>query len=617
MRSRLFDLASPNNSSLRNSSLRNSSPRNSSLHLLNPRCRKARLAILFGLACFWSVILGARLLSLQVFNFELWQDWALRQHFAQVEVASERGPIYDRNGKLLAVSVPAGSIYVRPRQITNRKEVGERLSGLLGLSRDEIEKKLNTPSPFVWIKRQMPRAFAEKVDDWGLSGVGYVLEAKRYYPFNQAGSSLVGKVGIDGVGLSGVEALYEKQLHEEHVKTRVVRDALGKTMQFASDGGQAFELPRGEALRLTIDADLQLIVDEELEKGRQASNAKQAYAVMIDSETGEVLAMSQAPSMNFNNPSTGAKDELTNRIVEAVFEPGSIFKPLVAAAAIDKGIARPEEMINCERGRFAVGRHTIKDVHPQGILSFRDVVVRSSNIGMTKIGMRMGSERLYEAIRTFGFGEGSDLGFPGESKGILRPESTWAFVDVATHAFGQGVAVTPLQIVRAVASIANGGKLPRLQLLQSEQPFASKRVISEKTAGIVRDIMYGVVEDAHGTGKKGAIKGIRVGGKTGTAQKARQGGGGYAAGSYVASFVGFVDLAPLGIKQNITLIVSIDEPKAAVIYGGTLAGPVFHDIMLRSLQLISTRYELRPPSEEPLYEPQKKGFTTVSYKVSR
>ncbi len=581
--------------------------------LLNPKARKSRLKLIMGLCFVYGGILCLRLLSLQVLNFEQWQDWALRQHFSQVEVHSERGPIYDRNAKLLAVSVPAGSVYVRPGQITNRWEVVRRLSELLGMKPQAVEEKIGKNAPFVWVKRQVQRSLAEKVNSWGLQGVGYVLESRRYSPYNQAASPLIGKVGVDGTGLSGIEAMYEKLLHEDHIQRRVARDARGNIL--VSDSDRPFDVPRGKPLRLTIDADLQLIVDEELEKGRQSSNAKNAYAVMMDADTGEILAMSQAPSVNFNNPGTGSREELTNKLVETVFEPGSIFKPIVAAAAIELGAARPTEMINCEGGRYRFSTHTIKDVHPQGLLSVRDVIVRSSNIGMTKIGVKLGSERLYNAIRLFGFGTSSGLNLPGESSGILRAESTWAKVDVATHSFGQGVAVTPLQIVRAMSVLANGGKLPTLRLIQSDEPFQSRRLISTRTAGIIKEMLFGVVEDPHGTGKKAGIKGVRVGGKTGTAQKARTGAKGYASGAYVSSFVGFVDASSLGIKQTLVMIVSIDEPRSPVIYGGALAGHVFHEIMLKSLQLLATRFELQPPHFEQKAPPAKsKGFTTVGYR---
>jgi cell division protein FtsI (penicillin-binding protein 3) len=298
-------------------------------------------------------------------------------------------------------------------------------------------------------------------------------------------------------------------------------------------------------------------------------------------------------------------------------------KPMVAAAAVDAGVVRANELINCENGRFPFSKHTIKDVHPSGIIPFHDVVVRSSNIGMTKVGIRMGSERLYSYLRRFGFGQSSDLGLPGESAGILRPEPAWSKVDVATHSFGQGVAVTPLQVVRAVAAISNGGILPELSVVIDEGGIPEgRRIISDKAADAAREMMYGVVEDKHGTGAKAAIPGIRVGGKTGTAQKASPNGRGYQAGSYVASFVGFADGAPLGVGRNLTTMVIIDEPKAKSIYGGTLAAPVFQRVMDRSFRFLSTKSELgvgrnRAPMVIPNapIEIRDEELFTASYKV--
>jgi cell division protein FtsI (penicillin-binding protein 3) len=268
-------------------------------------------------------------------------------------------------------------------------------------------------------------------------------------------------------------------------------------------------------------------------------------------------------------------------------------KPIVAAAAVDAGVVTPKELINCENGRFPFSKHTIKDVHPSGVISFYDVVVRSSNIGMTKVGIRMGSERLYSYLRKFGFGQSSQLGLPGESAGILRAEPSWSKVDVATHSFGQGVAVTPLQVVRAIAAIANGGVLPQLSVVIGEQGIPKgNRIISERAASAARDMMYGVVEDEHGTGAKAVIPGLRVGGKTGTAQKAHPKGRGYMAGAYVASFVGFADGAPLGVSRNVTVMVIIDEPRAKSIYGGTLAAPVFQRVVDRSFKFLATKNQL-------------------------
>lgn len=588
--------------------------------------RPLRLRLIGLGALLWVGVLVTRLYSLQISDFETWQDWAVKQHVTDVEIASERGPILDRNGKLVAVSVPAESVYVRPRQIKDKERVARELSRALGVKPAVIGEKLSSKQPFVWVKRQLPRHEVRRITELGLAGVGTVLESRRFYPYNNAASSLIGKVGTDGVGLSGIESIYERKLHQEHVKTRAGKDAFGKIIQTGiTEGEEPFSPPRGDALRLTLDADLQIIMDEELEIGRKNANAKQAMAVMIDSDTGEIISLSQSPSFNFNNPSRGSKNELRNLLVEAVFEPGSVMKPLVAAAAFDLGVVRSRELINCENGRFPFSKHTIKDVHPSGIIPFYDVVVRSSNIGMTKVGIRMGSERLYSYLRRFGFGRSSNLGLPGESAGILRPEQTWSKVDVATHSFGQGVAVTPLQVVRAVASIANGGILPELSVVIGEGGIPSgNRIVSEKAAEAAREMMYGVVEDEHGTGGNAKIVGLRVGGKTGTAQKASPNGRGYQAGAYVASFVGFADGAPLGISRNLTAMVIIDEPRAKSIYGGTLAAPVFQKIVERSFKFLATKNQLGVATpREPMLVPdesvevKEEELFTASYKGPR
>ncbi|MFO0417529.1 MAG: peptidoglycan D,D-transpeptidase FtsI family protein [Pseudomonadota bacterium] len=570
--------------------------------------RPMRLRLIGVFSLLWVGVLVARMYSLQISDFETWQEWAIKQHVADVEVASERGPVVDRNGKLVAVSVPAESIYIRPRQIKDKQRVTKELSKALGIKPALVGEKIVSKQPFVWVKRQLHRHEAQKITELNLPGVGSVLESRRFYPYNNAASALIGKVGVDGVGLSGIESLYEKQLREEHVKTRAGRDAFGKIIHTGiTEPDQPFSPPKGNEVRLTIDADLQIIMDEELELGRKEANAKQAMAVMIDSDTGEIIALSQSPSHNFNNPSKSSKNELRNLLVEAVFEPGSVMKPMVAAAAVDAGVVSASEMINCENGRFPFSKHTIKDVHPSGVISFHDVVVRSSNIGMTKVGIRMGSERLYSYLRKFGFGQSSKLGLPGESAGILRAEPGWSKVDVATHAFGQGVAVTPLQVVRAVAAIANGGILPQLSVVIDEAGLPKgSRIVSEKAAVAAREMMYGVVEDEHGTGSKAVIPGIRVGGKTGTAQKASPTGRGYQAGMYIASFVGFADGTPMGVSRNLTTMVVIDEPHAKSIYGGTLAAPVFQKVMERSFRFLATKNQLGVSSpREPMIVPNE------------
>lgn len=557
-----------------------------------PVRRRKNTRWIFLVAVGWTLVLVGRLFSLQIANFETWQDWALRQHFAEVKLASERGPVFDRNNNLLAVSVPAGSVYVRPRQIVDKQKAAKQISSALGIPVAKILPKLSESKPFVWLERLLPRARAEKISDLKIPGAGYVIESRRYYPYAEAGSSVLGKVGVDGNGLSGIERSYEKYLHMGELTTKFVRDAYGNMIQAVSSVADGFELPKGNALRLTLDADMQAIVDEELEAGRKAAGAKSGMAILTDSESGEILAMSQAPATNFNKEKVDSKNALKNLVAETVYEPGSTMKPLIAAAAIEEGVVSPSELINCEHGRYFFAKHTIKDAHPVDTVSFHDVIVRSSNIGMTKVGVRLGKDKLYSYLRKFGFGDDSKLNIPGESSGILRKPESWALVDVATHSFGQGIAVTPMQMVRASAAIANGGKLMPLRLVDDDEPHEYRRVISEKTANTVKNMLFDVVEDPHGTGKLASISGVRVGGKTGTAQKANPGGRGYQAGAYMASFVGFVDASNIGIHNTYTLMVIVDEPRNGSIYGGLVAAPVFKRIMQRVLQLVNTRDDL-------------------------
>ncbi len=563
--------------------------------------RGVRLRGLSLCVLLWALAVVARLYSLQISDFETWQEWALKQHFREVQVSSERGPIVDREGKLLALSIPATSIYVRPRQIARdlTKEKIAELAALLEMEPSAVREKFSEKKNFVWLRRQVPRARGTQIAELKIAGIGTMLEAKRVYPFNSAAATVIGKVGVDGVGLSGLEGLYDKRLKGEHVRTRATRDALGTLIQIPDVANDQFSLPKGMELKLTLDAGLQLIADEELDKGKHSANAEAAMALMVDANSGEILAMSQSPNINLNDPGIPGAKALSNLVLEATFEPGSIMKPIVAAAALESGVVSPHEVIDCSGGRFSFASHVIKDVHPFKDISFFDVVVRSSNIGMTKVGTRLGAERLYSALTQFGFGKRSTLGLPGESGGILRPVSSWAKVDVATHSFGQGVAVTPIQMVRAVSAIANGGRLPQLRIVEcnpeegaceasAEQP----RIISTKTARTVREMMYGVVEDEHGTGAKAAVTGLRIGGKTGTAQKSRVDGRGYEPGAYVASFVGFADGHPLGVERTLALLVMIDEAHTDSIYGGTLAAPVFQKIMNRSMQYLAMKETL-------------------------
>jgi len=559
--------------------------------------RKIRLYVISIGFVFCSLSILFRLSSLQIEHSGKWHSSADKQHFKSFMMASSRGPILDSEGRLLSVSVPAGSVFVRPHQIKTAKEKNEVINSLqvkLNLKKEDLEQKLLDPSPFVWIARQIPRQKAEEIRAMKLPGIDFVIESRRYYPFGDAASSLIGKVGIDGNGLTGLEKIYDQTLKSREAKSDYSRDGIGNMIEAVpAVSVDRIDEVEPDGLMLTIDAYVQKIVDEELEAGRIKAKALRAMAVLVDAGSGDIVAMGQAPNVDFNKRHFEDLSSLKNIIAETIYEPGSTIKPIVAAAALDAGVVGPKESIDCENGSFFFAKHFIKDVHPVSIVSFKDVIVRSSNIGMSKIGARLGAESLFTYLKAFGFGESTGLGVPGETKGILRNFNSWAKIDVATHSFGQGIAVTPLQMVRAISAIANNGMLPELRVVRSDEDLKFKRVVSAKAAKLAQEFMYGVVEDEKGTGHNAMLSGVRVGGKTGTAQKAKKDGRGYEPRSYVASFVGFVDGSSLGVDKTLSLIVIIDEPKTDTIYGGTLAAPVFQRIMQRTLSYFGMSHELR------------------------
>ncbi|WKZ56635.1 MAG: penicillin-binding protein 2 [Bdellovibrionota bacterium] len=576
----------------------------------NPVNRRIRVMVFGALCAVWIVVLVARLASLQLIEESQWLHRSARQHSTELTIASARGTIYDRENRMLAVSVPASSVYVRPHQVSDKEATAEILSKLLSIPRDEIRAKLDSDKPFVWIARQIPRLHGEKVAAQAIRGVDTMMESRRFYPYNHAASTLIGKVGVDGNGLSGIERRYESQLHGQHRRDKVKRDALGNLL-FDDDPLKIMEIPQGSSVQLTIDAMVQTVLQEELERGRKSANAKAAMGVMVDAYSGQILALGHSPSVNLNLPARHSKADLAEPVLESVFEPGSVMKPFVAAAALQEGLVRPTDLVDCESGRMSFGGHIVKDVHPIKTVSVYDVVVRSSNIGMAKIGSRLGPQRLHEYLQRFGFGRNSQLGLPGETAGILRPVSEWARVDLATHSFGHGMAVTPLQVVRAFSSLVNGGSLPRLTVVHSGgsedstvTPFLRQDVVSQ-----VRKMLIGAVHDEHGTGKNAKIPGVIVGGKTGTAQVPRKEGGGYEPGAYIASFVGFAEVPESELPILPVLMVSIIEPNTTSIYGGTLAAPVFQRVMQRVLNHFGAHTDWGGPNHN---EAQPRGDQLIA-----
>ena len=586
-------------------------------------CR-IRLFILLLFAFSATIGIVWRLYYLQGTQHQRWLVAAARQHKTSLEVRGSRGTIYDRVGRVLAVSVEGTGIALRPKQIADSRRHKQVLPKLLGLSQEEIEGKLGKKSSFVWLSRGAPSLLADALEKENLSGVETVPEFRRYYPQGKTAGVILGAVGRDGRGLAGTELQFNKQLTASARSYRVKRDARGHKValpamlsltSFSNQGGGIGSLGilggdsqaplnvstladneffgrDGSDIALSIDSVLQGILEKEVEIGRKDSKAKQVFAVLMEAESGELLAVAQSNSLDPNNLGGFRSGDLRNVSFQDNFEPGSTLKPLVAAIGIEQGVVRGGEQMNCENGSYRMGRHNIHDVHPIGSVSFSEAVVRSSNICMSKVGERLGRERLHRGLSDFGFGSLSGVEFTGEARGILRPPKSWRRIDMATHSFGQGVAVTALQLTRSYAAIANGGYLVRPTLLRKSAGAEAgrQRIISASTASEVRKMLRGVTEDEGGTGARAKIRGLPVYGKTGTAQKARKDGRGYDPDNVLTSFIGFVDAPIKNQKLSYVLLVVVDEPNVMPRWGGVLAAPIFKRSMEQVLAYVMTQH---------------------------
>jgi len=522
----------------------------------------------FALVLLLAGIVGiaVQLVRVQVDRASALQAEARQQSVHEVEVPAIRGAILDRNGSPLAVSTPVKSVYAVPDKLPDGAEGLGRLAEILGLGRDQLRQRLDRDSPFVYLKRQVPPPVAERAESLGLPGVGALKEFRRYYPDGEVAAHVVGFVGVDGNGLEGVELAYDGSLGGRAGRRLVERDALGRDLRTL----RVLEpVAPGQPIHLSLDGRLQYVAYQALKETVMRQQARAGMAVVLDPRTGEVLALVNVPSYNPNNLQGSKAAHRRNRAVTDAMEPGSIFKPFTVAAALEEDQVDPETEVYCEDGFMRVGEHRINDVHPMGELSVRQVIQKSSNIGAAKIAMGQDNDDLWRHLRQFGFGLKPGTGFPGETRGILHLPHKWQRFDRATLGFGHGVATSALQMARAYAVLANGGVRSPLTLrrVEPKETVPGKRVLSRETARQVSR-MLGMVVTEEGTGSRAAVKGYRVAGKTGTAQK--PGTEGYQEGQYVSSFAGF---APLSDPRLVT-VVMVDEPQKDH-YGGVVAAPVF------------------------------------------
>lgn len=523
--------------------------------------------------------------KLQVTDRDKLKSMADKQIIKTINIIPKRGTIYDRGMQELAVSMEVDSIYAMPAKIKDIKKTAKVISSIISVNRKGLEDKFRT-GKFVWVKRQVNFAEAERLKKLNIPGIGFVKEGKRFYPGPQIAAQLIGFVGIDSTGLEGIERGYDKYMAGKPVKLIGERDALGEEIFFTSADK---DVSKGMDIVLTIDKTIQHIAERELSNAVSKTQAKGGMAIVINPKTGEILAMANAPNVkpdqlsNYNNPGIWR-----NRAIADAFEPGSTYKAFLLAAILEEGIVKPTDVFFCEDGKYNVADRTFHDVKKFGWLTFSQIIKYSSNIGAAKVGEKLGSKKLYRYMKDFGFGSKTGIGLPGESSGSLPNLKDWSKVTQGNISFGQGISVTGVQIISAFASIANQGYLMKPYvvkkmideegaMVEEFHPSVVRRIISEETARKATNMLKEVTKEG-GTGAKAAIDGFEVAGKTGTAQKPDISKGGYADGKYVSSFIGFVPAD----NPEIAILVTIDEP-AGEFYGGAIAAPVFREIAVNTL----------------------------------
>lgn len=537
--------------------------------------RRAGLTLTLVLVVFSGLL--ARAVFLQGVHHEFLQQKGDQRYSRVIDLPANRGMITDRNGDPLAISTPMESIWVSSESEEALLAKSREVARLLKMDQAELEHRVrDTTNAFFPLKRQIPPDVAAKVMELRIPGVIQKREYRRFYPAGPELSHLLGFTDADNKGAEGVELAFDQTLAGTPGAKRVIKDRAGHVVEDV----QSISAPQqGRDLALSIDGRLQYLAYRELKAAVATHRAKGGAIVVLDAQTGELLAVSNLPDYNPNDRDRLTGKELRNRALTDTFEPGSTLKPLTIAAALETGAWHPDTVVQTAPGVMTVGTATIHDAHPNGALTVAQVIQKSSNVGAAKIALSLKAEVMWDMFNTVGFGVVPQSGFPGEAKGRVRPYQSWRPIEQATMSYGHGIAVSLYQLVRAYTVFASAGELKPPSLLKVDGPVQGRRVLSETTARAVSDMLETVVQPG-GTAPRGAVPGYRVAGKTGTAHK--QQGGGYARDRYVSSFVGY---APAS-NPRLVIGVMIDEPTAGEYYGGTVAAPAFASLMAASLRAL-------------------------------
>lgn len=555
------------------------------------RSPRTRLLIVAALATIWTGAAVGRLAYLQLFRYSEYYSRAQHQQRLVVDVGASRAEIFDRNMNPLAMSVPVDSAFAVPSEIADPGMVARLIGKVLDVPSDDIATRLAASHSFVWIARKLPPDKAERIAAMNLRGIYFQREGGRFYPKRELASHVLGYVDIDEKGLGGIEYSLDDSIRTKPGKMLILADAHRRWYDSADKAPDT-----GTSVVLTLDENIQYIAEKELARAIHDTQAISGTVIVENPNSGELLAVANWPTFNPNAAKDSPPDARTDRAVSSLYEPGSVFKIVTLSAAIDQGLTKATDIVDCQEGAIYIAGHRIRDHKAYGDLSVSQILAYSSDVGAIKVGLRLGAPKFYDYIRAFGFGQSTGVDLPGESRGMLRRLANWTPVSVGSVSMGQEVGVTPLQMVNAVSAIANGGLIVRphivralrhgTQLVEPQEP-QPRRVIQETTAATMRRMLEGVVLD--GTGKLARLDGYTTAGKTGTAQKFDINTGHYFAHKLIASFVGF---APISTPA-VTILVQLDSPVGPH-EGGEVAAPVFQRIAQQVLPYLNV------PQDVPL-----------------
>ena len=527
--------------------------------------------------------LVARAAYVQVFA----NDFFIRQgevRFARtITLPANRGRVLDRNGMLLASSVPAPSIWANPEDMERDPAKLRELARLLELTPAELTKKLkDDEKTFVWLRRQLDESVVKQILALGIKGVYDIKEYKRLYPEGEAAAHIVGFTNVEDQGQEGVELIFQKQLSGKPGSRRVIKDRLGRVVE---DVGEAVPPVDGEDLQLSIDSKVQFFAYQKLREAVLEHKAKAGSVVVLDAQSGEILALANYPSYSPDKRVNLSGEQLRNRALTDTFEPGSTMKPFAVALALEKGLVKPETPIQTAPGRITITGSTITDAHPHGVLTVNEVIQKSSNVGTVKMAMQMQPREMWEMYAQVGFGQKPQLPFPGVVSGRLRPYKTWRPIEQATMSYGYGISGSLFQVARAYTVFARDGEVVPATLMKADNQVQGVRVISAENAKAMRKMLQ-MAAGPGGTGPKAQTVGYSVGGKSGTAHK--QIGKAYASNKYRSWFTG---MAPID-KPRIIVAVMLDEPSAGQYYGGAVAAPVFSEVVQQTLRMMGVQPDM-------------------------